>query len=194
MNGTPRADHLRRGAQGDDGNVRLAQAEQLIPRAQQLQERTVQQVDPRRQQRAGHQQHPKRARRKIAGLLILLFRLADGVMDGAAHADARAQCLDDRDDGIGDVDGGKPQIAHAVAHKVAVHDGVHARKGKGQHRGDHISEERLFLTHSFHRFHLQLLFRPCRTVTRTAPCSRSAASSFPGPFAPPHTFLPFAAL
>ena len=64
------------------------------------------------------------------------FRPEDRIIDSAAHADAGSHSQNQSDDRVSHVDGGDADIADAVAHKIAVHDGVDAGQGEGQNRRD----------------------------------------------------------
>ena len=81
-----------------------------------------------------------------AGLRLLFLppAAAQGNLHRAAHAQAGAGRLNERGDGVGDIDGGQAQVAHIPAYKKAVHNGVQPREGERQHGGQHKPEKFLF--------------------------------------------------
>ena len=74
---------------------------------------------------------------------------AHGNEHRAADADARAERLHERHEGIGDVDGGKPRIPHVAPYEERVHHSIKPAEQKCDHRGDHIAEKGLFHCKNF---------------------------------------------
>ena len=135
----PRREDLKDGAQNDDVEILLPVGVDVALRAEEAKDGSVQKEE------GGHEgarkeQHPQ-GRAEIAVGGIIALAAAQRPQHRAAHADARAERLDERDDGEGDVDGGKALIPDALPDEEAVDDGIHARKREGEHGGHHIFEK-----------------------------------------------------
>ena len=166
------AEDLEQTAQNDIAQILLPQVKNLPLRAKQTQNRLPHQVQKHRTENGCQKQKHHAAFHIIFRQLFLSPGPSYGIHDGAAHADPCSQALDQSSYWIGDIDGGQPDIPHAVSHKKAVHDRIDPGQGAGEHRRRHISGECFQLLHD------------CTSSTANFPSTPSAAASSPSSVSP----------
>ena len=109
---------------GNKAQVFLPKRQNAAARPQQAKQRGGAKQKAQRQRKPGRAEQQREAKVPVF-IMCLPPAQADGVLNGAAHADARAPGLQECREGICNVDGGQSLVAQRVAHEKAVCNGIH---------------------------------------------------------------------